>query len=391
MSVRDKTSNYEVVKEMLRGRWGSVIGELYPEFIPAMKQPGKTRIPCPKYGTNKGAKGDGFRFFKDFEDTGGGVFNKGAAVRTGIDLIAEIEGCAPHEALAILENYLGLKNDGNGGNSNRKLRKLPPPAPPVVSDDDDPEKIAYRNTVLSKIWESSTPLAELDPGHDAIRYFTETRGIADGKLMQLQDHMRFCEKLYYTSVDGKKKLMLRGVVSMYHNAEKRSVGLHRTYLDPNKPVKAKVDDAKKAIRRLGAPLNGGVYLRGRAPSTHHINLCEGIETGLSIAYAIGRPVIAATTAQLLESWQPSNEVKAVTVWADRDPVSQHTGHAAGLYHSNVLAKRLYSLGIKCRILLPSPIEGQKSVDWNDVLHLKSPTALVRAYSGQDDVVEVLKM
>lgn len=384
MPVKSRVSRYDVVKDSLRGRWHVVIHARYPELVPALQRPGFTRITDPVHGSRKGANGDGFRFYRDFLQTGGGISNVGGGFKTGIDLVAWLEGCDAHQALLILENILGI--DPNGPPIPRK--KLPKRAAPIASDDEDPVKIEKRNQLLAKIWDASEPLQSLPDDHQAIRYFRETRGIDDLDLIRSQSSMRFSPSLYYCNDSGSEKGWFPGVVSMFHDASKASVGLHRIYLDPTEPRKAKVEKAKKALRRLGQILNGAVHIAGRVPPSSHVNLCEGTETGLAIASAIGRPVLATTTAQLLESWTPFENTRRVTIWVDRDAVSPKTGYAAGLHHSRALAKRLSARGIKGRMLVPPAIGDLPSSDWNDVLQHLSEDVIFDTYEGSISSAEV---
>lgn len=364
-----KKSNFSLVKEQLHGHWAGVISNLYPAFSPALQRPGKSRIPCPVHGGV-----DGFRFYADVAETGGGVCNTCGSFASGIDFIMWVEACSEHEAMNILEGYLGISKDSP------TPRKILPKVQVHKPDPEEERRQQQRiDTILRTIWAEALPLSELPFDHQAIQYMFRTRGIRNERLIRGQQFIRFHPKLLHVSDRG-VKTSLPGIVSMFHNVEKKPVALHRTYLDPSVSDKADVDRAKKLLAKRGVPVNGAICLTGGCPLGEHINICEGVETGLSIVSAIGHPVLSATTASLVGSWKPYANTKAVTIWADRDKVSEKTGQAAGLSHSIRLRDRLSELGVKARIIVPS-YDGRESLDWNDVLNLAGPTLIQNAFKG----------
>jgi len=368
-------SGFDRVKRIAAGRWGTIIGDLYPTAIgEALRKPGRTRCACPIHGSSKGAKADGFRLFDDFGQTGGGVCNTCGEFPTGIDLICFLEGQSgkPKVALDILERYLGLSR-----RTGSKPRTLPPPVlQPKAAD--DPDAVGRRIALLASIWSGTVPLTDLPEDHQAIRYFTDTRGIADRTLIRSQRHIRFDADHWFarSGSEGHPPMRFPALISMMHGASGQAVGLHKIYLDETDPVKAPVDTPKKVLRRLEKTLNGAVRITGRGPFTHHANVCEGIENGLSIAHATGHPVYAAGYATLLAHWMPPQGVRCVTIWCDRDE------NKAGINHATVLKDRMTRMGLAARILLPRHLADSSDEDWNDVLRTGGHAALAEAYSGR---------
>ncbi len=88
----------------------------------------------------------------------------------------------------------------------------------------------------------------------------------------------------------------------------------------------------------GKDTAGCAVLWGKPKLAPHIFLCEGIETGAAIALAFKDEieahrvaVVAAISAQGVETFQPPAETKHVTVAADRDEdkPSSSSGHKRG--------------------------------------------------------------
>lgn len=363
-------NGYERVKRMAAGHWPSIIASLYPAFAPAMTAPGTTRIRCPMHGSPKGDRGDGFRFYSNFAETGGGICNTCGGAATGIDLIAMIEGCKGHEALKILEKHLGIDTLPKEGEA-RKPREFASVAPIPAVQKISPQEIQKRETLLKRIWTEAKPLT--DPSAMPARRYLQSRGIVCDEYLDMQVNLRFHPRLYYVS-DKEPQQTLPGIVAPYLDAFHEVRGLHRTYLDPQQPKKASVKEAKKALRQLDRTLNGGILLPGAAPLSAHVQVCEGLETGLSIGMATARPVIACTTAQLLENWVPFKDTRFVSVWADN-------GHA-GILHAKNLKRKLEAEGILCRLILPWGKVGEQDRDWNDILQDEGENAIRDAYAGE---------
>lgn len=358
---------FAYAKREAQGKWGAIIGTRYPALAGALTIPGVSRCTCPVHGSSKEV-GDGFRVYKDFEQTGGGVCNTCGSRSSGIDLIMWLENCSSHEALKILESELGIDSKSPV----RPKTRTPSPAPKPKQEDS--EAIKKREQTLEKIWSEATPLSELDNNHHAIRYFVETRGINSVGLVKSQKNIRFNPELFYASrEEGQSKLP--GFVSLFHTSNGQSVGLHRTFLDPKGPVKADVLKPKMMLKRLDQRLNGGIRIQGSEPLTSHVNICEGLETAMSISYSTGKSIIAATTGTLLGAWKPLKGVRYVTIWCDNDI------NRAGQNHSEHLVGRLEDLGIKTRVLCPKRPHDTESVDWNDVLLSEGIQKLARSYSA----------
>ena len=134
--------------------------------------------------------------------------------------------------------------------------------------------------------------------------------------------------------------------------------IHRTYLVPDGRGKAAVTPPKAM---LGATSGGAVRLaEGPGP----LVVCEGIETGLSLASGLLRKPVtvwAALSTSGLRGLGLPPQPGRLTIATDGDTAGREAGHA--------LADRAHALGWNVS-LLPAP-DGR---DWNDILTMKGETA-----------------
>lgn len=340
---------------------------------------GQQRCTCPIHGSSKGAAGDGFRLFDDFVQTGGGICNSCGAFPTGIDLVMFLEGCDKFGAVKILKRQMGL----DSGHPQHAPRRFVSPIASKRDPQADLRRQQERKALLARIWVEAKPLSDLPDNHKAIAYFRDARGIRQADFIRKQNHIRFHPDLYFarSEVEDAPPISFPGIVSMMHGADGRAVGLHRIFLDHDAPKKAPVDKPKKILRCLEQKLNGAVRIIGRAQATTHVNVCEGIETGLAIAYATGHPIFAAGYATLVQSWKAPQGVRAVTIWADRDEGK------AGINHAKKLMERLEGEGILCRILEPHHLD-HAGEDWNDVLLAIGYSAISESYAETSSKVRI---
>ena len=142
--------------------------------------------------------------------------------------------------------------------------------------------------------------------HPALGYYERD---ASGRNRQVASHPAMLAAI--TSPDG------------------RLVSLHRTYL----PGGAKLTggDARKL---LCAGIQGAAVRLDA--TTDELALCEGIETGLAVRLATGKPVWAALSAGNLERIVLPETVRRVCIYADNDAGREFTGQCAAY----LLARRL---------------------------------------------------
>ncbi len=127
--------------------------------------------------------------------------------------------------------------------------------------------------------------------------------------------------------------------------------VHRTYLRADGLGKAAPDPDKMM-------LGGGAVRLTDGPGP--LVVCEGMETGLSLASGLLRtsaPIWAALSTSGLRGLHLPPEAGKLTIATDGDTAGREAGHA--------LAERAHALG-RAVSLLPAP-DGR---DWNDILTMK---------------------
>lgn len=92
------------VRAAAEGRWLEICGTLAPQLAPAMEKIG-THVPCPVHGGD-----DGFRLFKDFPKSGGGICNTCGAKPDGFALIAWVNGWSFSTTVNAVAARLGLRD-----------------------------------------------------------------------------------------------------------------------------------------------------------------------------------------------------------------------------------------------------------------------------------------
>ena len=149
--------------------------------------------------------------------------------------------------------------------------------------------------------------------------------------------------------DEKTRFPAMLAVMRYANGIGASV--HRTYLTPE-GYKAPIEKAKKLMQ--GLPINGSCIRLSRTGPV--IGIAEGIETALAASVMFGFPVWAATSATVMEKWEPPAGIEEVVVCADNDV--SFTGQKAAFN----LANRLKLKGLQVSVKVPP----EAGMDWADL-------------------------
>ncbi len=144
------------------------------------------------------------------------------------------------------------------------------------------------------------------------------------------------------------------MVAAVRDIDGRVVGIHRTFLAHDGRGKAKLQNPKLS---LGPVRSNAVHL---VPAGRELLIAEGIETGLAVLQASGRPTWAAVSAGNLEVLRlPALPLAAeVLICADRD------GNRAGQAAAYRAARRWRNEGRRMRIAVPDEIDS----DFCDLLN-----------------------
>jgi hypothetical protein len=197
------------------------------------------------------------------------------------------------------------------------------------------KSVARRADQARRVWEEAGPVA----GTLAEAYL-RGRGIS----CALPGTLRFNPSCWHLSARRFPALL-----ALVEGAD--AMAVHRTYLAPDCGGKANVDPAKSM---LGACRGGAVRLRA---GTGPLLVCEGIETGLSLASGLldgGEEVWAALSTSGMAGLRLPAKPAELTIASD--------GDAPGRKAAQALAHRAHALGWAAS-LLAAP----EGIDWNDVL------------------------
>jgi hypothetical protein len=275
-------------------------------------------------------------------ETGKGAAGKWTDAATGghgdlLDLIRLNQRLADvHEAAAEARRFLSLPE--------------PPAAPPShaqAARTDEARRLATR-----RLWAMTRGIA----GTHAAAYLAE-RGITD--LTGTQASLRFHPSCFHRSDDGTRRIFPAMIASVTDGAFTVQ-GLHRTWLDPGRPIKALIPDPRRA---MGMLLGHGVRIGFDGPEPPEVIAAgEGIETMLSLRQALPRmPAIAALSAAHLGALILPGAVRRLYIATEADEAARH-----GLGR---LAESARAGGIEVEPLRPG------LGDFNDDLRLNGREAL----------------
>jgi putative DNA primase/helicase len=343
--MKDNIIKARDVRQFAAGRWLDVLGALAPALTPALRRPGR-HVPCPVHGGT-----DGFRLFRDVEQTGGGVCNTCGTFHDGFALLMWVTRWTFPEVLNAVARELGTTDVRIG-----ESRRVDVPRPRPRPKERDRESVIE---ALNRVWRQS--LDPADRRAAPLRAYLSRRGLSgaelDGRVV------RFHPALGYWKKNDHNEIELAGrypaMVALVTDAEGAPVTVHRTYLTPD-GRKAPVPAPKKLMGYPGHRLVGGA-IRLFTPGPV-LGVAEGIETALAVHGRTGMPVWSAVSANLLERAEPPAKTSLVVVWADRD--RSGAGEAAAMRLREWLLRR----GIPVAVHLPpGPIPaGAKGVDWADL-------------------------
>lgn len=336
--------NVKEVKAQAAGKWTSVLGAIAPSLAEAIKRPGR-HVACP---VHPGKDGNGFRLFKDFNDTGGGCCNTCGSFPDGFKLLQWVTGDSFHQVLTAVAKELGTPS------APATTKRAPPPAPPKQTAPDDPG-IRLR---LRSVYKSSKPISA--PEAEPARLYLRNRG-----LSLVPPMLRVHPALWYLDDDGQRHGPFPTILSLVVDPEERGVTLHRIYLTPE-GRKAPVPAPKKLMSHPADVSLHGAAIR-LFPAGQVLGVAEGVETAIAVTEATGIPCWATISSTFLKTFIPPRGVQRVIAFADKDRPTAQFPEGAGYEAGKSLVQKLWSKGFKASIELPpSEIpEDAKGVDWLD--------------------------
>ena len=183
--------------------------------------------------------------------------------------------------------------------------------------------------------------------------YLHARGLARCRFAALRYH----PALLYKHGGGVRRLPALVAAVTAHDGD-IVTGVHRTWLDPQRPAKASVSRPRKALGRVhghavrfGEPADGASLLVG-----------EGIETVLSLVTASPEiTAAAALSAGSLGAFAPPAGIMRLVIARDNDPEGERA--------SERLARRCARAGVAVTVISP------RGEDFNDDLLAFGPAAL----------------
>ncbi|GAA4649257.1 toprim domain-containing protein [Kistimonas scapharcae] len=351
--------DYRTVQDHARGQWLDIFRSLAPALDDAVSKNGRhVRCPNPQHDSP-----DGFRLFKDSNETGGGICSSCGSFAGGISLLQWVNDWDFKTTINQLAGHLNLTSQDTVKPVQRSVQQVHRPL-----SDEEKKKGEQRKKQMNAIWQESLPLehAESEVGR---MYFVRRGFSATRHIVGLKPVIRFHPAMPYYH-EGTCQGNMPCLVSLVSDKAGKPVTLHRTFLDkegkklsPNAfPWKESAPSAKKIM-----PLPPGVSMTGGAIRIGEpgaiLGVAEGIETALAVSVTTGQTVWPCVSASMLQKFIPPAGVREIWIWCDLDRSK------AGVKAAHALKSQLTNKGIQCRVNVPPMplVDGEKSRDWADVM------------------------
>ena len=323
MQDAEYAARIDAVKLRAHGRWGDILAAGGVDAKVLTHRNG----PCPLCGGT-----DRFQYTDKFGE--GNYHCRQCGPGGGFKLLQAVKGVDFNTALCDVERCLGL---------------LPKAAPTHMHEPsgDRMQKLVQR------IWDEARPVT----AGDAVDLYLSGRGLA---MPSYPAALRFHPALgYYQKDTAGKSLKLAeypAMLACIQSPDGHAVTLHRTYLQDG--AKLPAADAKKV---LSAGISGAAVRLFEA--TDELAVCEGIETGLALRLATGKPVWAGISAGNLEKlWLPAT-VRKVCIYADNDAGADFAGQCFAYALARRLKREASTNGTRqVQVFIPR----HAGADWADV-------------------------
>ncbi|BFM09276.1 DUF7146 domain-containing protein [Halioxenophilus aromaticivorans] len=348
--------NSSLLKERMRGKWLAAFSALAgQQLAPAMSKLGEN-VTCPIDGDI-----EGFRLFKDANETGGGVKQNrlsDGVYPDGITLLMEVLGRPFTEVFDNLVDWL----DGPGKRSDNALYDADIRSMPATERRQTKKTVDNESDMrewLNNLWRHSVRLD--DSKAVVARTYLEGRHIVDAALSSKD--LRFNPALTFKDSDGNFVGKYPGLMALVRDNDGVPVALHRTFLTKTGD-KLRLDDHTPARKQTPAVSNSKGRVVCLAPPVNGVlGLAEGIETSLSVMQATKVPVWSCLSAAMMSQFVPPNGVHTLMIFVDVDR------NGAGQKAATGLAEKLASRGIRVIPMVPllKRDVSQKSIDWADQL------------------------
>ncbi|WP_406625190.1 toprim domain-containing protein [Acidovorax sp. SDU_ACID1] len=321
MRSEEYAARVDAVKQRAHGRWTEILGALGLEDRMLKRKP----MPCPvcKDGVDR------FQYTDKFGE--GNYHCRMCGPGGGFKLLQACKGMDFHTALCAVEKAVGM---------------LPPASP---SADPAPERM---KKLVQRIWDDARPVTV---GDEVDRYL-RGRGL---DLPEYPPSLRFHPALGYYQKEGvakARKVADHPAMLARVEGAQGAVTLHRTYLHAGRKLDA--PDAKKVLS--GGFSGAAVRL---AEVGEELAVCEGIETGIAVMLATGKPVWCALGSGNLERLWVPDTVRVICVYGDNDADGDFAGQASAFALARRIKREQAHSGPRTvRVFLPR----HPGTDWADV-------------------------
>ncbi|HVR52857.1 MAG TPA: toprim domain-containing protein [Pseudorhodoferax sp.] len=334
MQNAEYAARVDAVKQRAHGRWTEILGAMGLEERLLRRKP----MPCPvcKDGVDR------FQYTDKFGE--GNYHCRKCGPGGGFKLLQACKGLDFMAALVAVERVVGgLPSAGlqaTATASPERMRKL-----------------------VQRIWDEAQPVC----AGDAVDRYLHSRHLG---LPSYPPSLRCHPALGYYRKDGAaraRKLADYPAMLASVQSPQGRVTLHRTYLPDGHKL-----DAQDARKLLSGGCAGAVV--PLAEATEELALCEGLETGLAVLLATGKPVWCALGAGNLEKVEVPATVRRVCIYADNDAQSDFTGQASAYALARRLRREPLTDGPRqVDVFLPKAAGS----DWADVWRQRQQSGLRR--------------
>ena len=355
--------DFKEVERKAEGNWFAIMQALAPALRDPLSKKIGAHSTCPFHG----GKGD-FRFFKNFNQTGGAICTCGEW-GGGITLLHKVMGGTYYEAALAIASFLGmdLGDDNQNQTTNTKQHRYNQEKLEAERKRREQEQAAKNQKDdlrivenIKRVWTNTVSI--LDPQAEPARLYLARRGLS---FKNLSDKVvRYHPRLpYYNSDTGEKLGFWPAIILRITDIKDKTITLHRLYITDEgfKPDLGECKPKKMMERTSTTSLSGCAIRLGGTP-TSILGVTEGFETGQSAVLGSEIPVWCGVTAIGLENIEVPESVHTVVIFADKDRSKR------GQEAADTLAKRLMAHGKRVVAITP-PVDidpGKKSVDWNDM-------------------------
>ena len=252
------------------------------------------------------------------------------------------------DLLDLIALRLGARSLAPALDEARAILSLRAPAPAVHRG--APVSSAARTAAATRVWRASRPLA----GTHAEAYL-RARGLEPGARGSLRFHPALSHH------DDTRVRPLPALVGAVTTDAGALSAIHRTWLDPERPAKARVRSPRKAL----GPVHGhAVRFEGAPAHPPLLVVGEGLETVLAVLTALPTlPGAAALSAPGLAAFVPPPALERLLIARDNDPAGERAARR--------LARRCRESGLAATLLVP------ELGDFADDLAAFGPSALAR--------------